>query len=109
MILMHLAQIAITDGKLDEPEVEFFKYVGTKLGFEGSYSDQILEWGKENLRVNKHKKSLLKKAKQHTLKSRYEFSGFLAEWDALSKKRLSIYGSRPTRKQEKDRFEDHAV
>ena len=67
MILIHLAEIAITDGKLDDSEVDFFKYVGTKLGFESTYSEEIIEWGKENLRANKHKKNLLNKAEENKI------------------------------------------
>lgn len=67
MILIHLAGVAITDGKLDDSEIEFFKYVGKKLGFEWAYAEEVLEWGKENLRVNKLRKNLLKKAKQHNI------------------------------------------
>ena len=67
MILIHLAGIAITDGKLDDTEVDFFKYVGKKLGFEWTFAEEVLEWGKENLKVNKHRKNLLKKARQHKI------------------------------------------
>ncbi|MBF0276264.1 MAG: hypothetical protein HQM13_00675 [SAR324 cluster bacterium] len=67
LILIHLAQIAITDGKLDNSEVDFFKYVGKKLGFDGAYSEEVMEWGKENLKVEKRKKTLIKKSRQYKI------------------------------------------
>lgn len=62
MILIHLATIAITDGKLDPSEIDFFKYVGKKMGFEWTFSEEILNWGKDYISVNKRKKALLKRA-----------------------------------------------
>lgn len=66
-ILIHLATIAITDGKLDPSEVDFFKYVGKKMGFEWSFSEEILNWGKDYIQINKRKKAILRRAsKYHT-------------------------------------------
>ncbi len=67
MILIHLATIAIADGSLDPSEADYFKYVGKKLGFDATYSEEILQWGKDNIMLEKRKKGLLKRAKQNKI------------------------------------------
>lgn len=68
MILMHLAEVAISDDRLTSQESDFFNYVGKKIGFEASFTEDILEWARENLKAANHKKKIIEKAKSfHTL------------------------------------------
>ncbi|MGK5094807.1 hypothetical protein WDW89_22705 [Deltaproteobacteria bacterium TL4] len=61
-ILIHLATLAVTDGKLDDTESNFFIYVGKKMGFPSTYSSEILSWAREYIAINKRRKYLIKKA-----------------------------------------------
>ncbi|MBF0288242.1 MAG: TerB family tellurite resistance protein [SAR324 cluster bacterium] len=67
MILIHLASIAIADGSIDQAEVDYFKYVGKKLGFDPAYSEEILQWGKDSIMLEKRKKGLVKRAKKNKI------------------------------------------
>lgn len=63
LLLMQIASVAISDDRLTTQESDFFAYVGKKIGFEASFTESILEWARENLKANKHKKSILEHAK----------------------------------------------
>lgn len=64
-ILMHLAAIAITDDKLDESEIEYFKYVGDRMGFESEFCVEVIHWGMDCMELNKRQKLLLQKAQEN--------------------------------------------
>ena len=59
-ILMYLASIVITDDMLVKEEVDYFKYLGGKLGFDPAFSTELMKWGKEFIMVNRLKRKLLK-------------------------------------------------
>ncbi len=61
-ILMYVASLAMSDSKLDDAEVEYFNYVGRKLGFGTEYSAEIMTWSRDYHRMIQKQKSLIKKA-----------------------------------------------
>ncbi len=61
-MLMHLATIAITDDKISQSEIDYFRYVGKKMGFDPRFSSDVIEWGKAYIQLNNRKKMLMRKA-----------------------------------------------
>lgn len=58
-LMFYLGSIVVSDDKLSRSEAEFFKYVGSKLGFDLRYSHDVLQWYHDWLNLEKKQKSLL--------------------------------------------------
>ncbi len=65
-ILMSLALVALTDDKLSAAEINYFKYIAGKLGFEGGIAKATINWGREFIALNKKKQSIIKMGKEST-------------------------------------------
>ena len=63
-VLLYLANIVVSDSNLSPAEADFFKYVGTKLGFNPKFSEEVLGWARDFMNVNKKRKALLKRAER---------------------------------------------
>ena len=63
-VYMQLALLAITDDHLSKKEVKYFYLIGTKLGFDEGFSDKIMKWAVEMLKVNRQKAELIKEAQR---------------------------------------------
>ncbi len=61
-MLFYIADIAVIDGSLSQREVDYFKYIGKKIGIDDSYSLKIIGWAKDNYKIKKRKADLLRQA-----------------------------------------------
>ena len=59
-MLFYIADIAVTDGSLSQREVNYFKYIGNKMGIDDSYSLKIIGWAKDNYKLKKRKSEMLR-------------------------------------------------
>lgn len=60
-ILKLLTRLAATDSRLSQSEAKFLKYAGVKLGFEPSFSDNMLRWAVQRIEADKMEKELWEK------------------------------------------------
>ena len=58
-IFLQLSMLAVTDDKLVKSEVDYFIYIGKKLGFPPSFSKEVIDFGTEYIAMNKKKKRLI--------------------------------------------------
>lgn len=61
-LLSHLARLSIVDGHLSQPEVEFLKYAGSRLGFSSDFCLEVGKWVHNYLGVVKMEKTLMSQA-----------------------------------------------
>lgn len=58
-MLFFIADIAVTDGSLSQKEVNYFKYIGNKIGIDDAFSMKIISWARDNYKLKKRKSELL--------------------------------------------------
>ncbi|MBF0352116.1 MAG: hypothetical protein HQM11_13875 [SAR324 cluster bacterium] len=59
-LIMYLASVVITDDRLTREEVDYFRYVGSRLGFDPIFSTELIKWGQEFIKLNQLKNKLIK-------------------------------------------------
>lgn len=59
-MLFFIADIAVTDGSLSQREVNYFKYIGNKVGVDDSFSLKIISWAKDSYKIKRRKAELLR-------------------------------------------------
>jgi len=59
-MLFYIADIAVIDGSLSQREVNYFKYIGKKVGIDDTYSLKVIGWAKDNYEIKKRKQELLR-------------------------------------------------
>jgi uncharacterized tellurite resistance protein B-like protein len=59
-MLFYIADIAVIDGSLSQREVNYFKYIGNKVGIDDTYSLKVIGWAKDNYNIKKRKQELLR-------------------------------------------------
>lgn len=57
-VMRLLTRLAVSDTRLSQSEAKFLKYAGAKLGFEASFSNQMMKWGIQRLEADKMEKCL---------------------------------------------------
>lgn len=58
-MLFYIADIAVTDGSLSQREVNYFKYMGNKIGIDDTFSLKIIAWAKDNYKIKKRKAEMM--------------------------------------------------
>ncbi len=59
-MLFYIADIAVTDGSLSQTEINYFKYMGNKIGIDDSYTLRVIGWAKDDYNIKKRKQELLR-------------------------------------------------
>ena len=59
-MLFYIADVAVIDGSLSQREVDYFKYVGNKVGIDENYSLKVIGWAKDNYKLKKRKQEMLR-------------------------------------------------
>jgi len=59
-MLFYIADIAVTDGSLSQREINYFKYIGNKVGIDDSYTLRVIGWAKDDYKIKKRKQELLR-------------------------------------------------
>ncbi|MBT4264715.1 MAG: hypothetical protein HN580_07600 [Deltaproteobacteria bacterium] len=59
-MLFYIADIAVIDGSLSQQEVNYFKYMGNKIGIDETYTIKVIGWAKDNYKLKKRKQELLR-------------------------------------------------
>ena len=58
-ILFYISDIAVTDGNLSQREIDFFRYIGSKLGIDQAYCQKIITWAKDYDQLKRRKQEIM--------------------------------------------------